>query len=158
MFVPVEGKNAYIYRHTIYYMVGTVGIPGGILLGIFFLFSGGSILALLFGIGISIASRFLRKFEHEGVIIDLNENKLSYPQFRLTLKDPYPRTEIPISEIKSVSGYTTVQITEDSKIKRTHDLTIYGDFGYKKFFFYTIEERNQFYSLLSSVGQFETIG
>jgi hypothetical protein len=119
---------------------------------------GGSILALLFGIGISIVSRFFRKFEHEGVIIDLDENKLSYPQFRLTLKEPYPRKEIAISEIKSVSGYTTVQVTDDNKVKRTHDLTIYGDFGYKKFFFYAIEERNQFYSLLSSVGQFETIG
>jgi hypothetical protein len=157
MFVPVEGKNAYIYRHTLSYIVSTVGIPGGIIFGIFLLLSG-TIPGLLFGIGISIVSRFLRKFEHEGVVIDLNENKLSYPQFRLTLNEPYPRKEILISEIKSVSGYTTVQITEDNKVKRTHDLTVYGDFGYKRFFFYTIEERNQFYSLLSSVGQFETIG
>jgi hypothetical protein len=158
MFVPVEGKNTYIYRNTINYIGSTVGIPGGILLGIFFLFAEGSIGGLLLGIGISIASRFFRKFEHEGVVINLDENKLSYPQFRLVLKEPFPRKEIAIDEIKSVSGYTTVRVTKDSKIKRTHDLTIYGDFGYKKFFFYTIEERNQFYSLLSSVGQFETIG
>jgi hypothetical protein len=157
MFVPVEGKKAYIYRHTLNYMGGTAGIPGGIIVGIFLLYSDGNILWLLFGIGVSIASMFIRKFEHEGVVIDLNENKLSYPQFRLTLKEPFPRKEIAIGEIKSVSGYSTVQI-ENNKVKRTYDLTIYGDFGYKKFFFYTITERNQFYSLLSSVGQFETIG
>jgi hypothetical protein len=157
MFTPVEGKNAYIYRHTIYYLVSTAGIPGGVLLGILGLFTG-SLEGLLFGIGISIVSNFFRKFEHEGVIIDLDENILSYPQFRLTLKEPFPRKNIPINEIQSISGYTTVQITDNSKIKRVHNLTIYGNFGYKKFFFYTIEERNQFYSLLGSVGNFETIG
>jgi hypothetical protein len=84
MFAPVEDKNAYIYRHTIYYLGSTVGIPGGVLLGIFSLFAGSSIEGLLFCIGISIVSSFLRKFEHEGVIIDSNERILSYPQFRLT--------------------------------------------------------------------------
>ncbi|MDR3335886.1 MAG: hypothetical protein LBT16_01660, partial [Treponema sp.] len=107
----------------------------------------------------SIGSYLFRKVEHEGVEINLNEKILSYPQFSLlNFSKPFVRKEIGIAEIQKVSGYTHVEITEDNKIKQTHDLTIYGAFGFKKFTFYSIEERNQFYTLLSSVGNFETIG
>jgi hypothetical protein len=158
MFVSTE--NGYFYRNLPNYLISTIGIPGFGILGLVSLFSGDvDVAMLLLSVGGFLFSFLIRKLEHEGVIINLNDKILSYPQMRLSyFKKPFPRKEIAIDEIQSVSGYTKVEITENNNIRRTHNLTLYGKFGYKKFLFYTLEERNQFYSLLSSVGHFDTIG
>jgi hypothetical protein len=157
MGISNKGEKVYIYKHTLNYFLSTIGIPGFIILSLTCLTSG-EVGYFLLAIGLSIGCYLLRKIEHEGVEINLNTQILSYPQFSLSgIVKPFVRKEILISEIQKVSGYTNVEI-KDNKIKQVHDLTIYGTFGYEKFRFYTIEERNQFYTLLSSIGNFETIG
>jgi hypothetical protein len=157
MSINAISENTYVYTDPNAFIAGLLGIIGVPVLAIISLISGnlGGLVICVFAF---FACYYLRKHASEGVVLDLNNKILSYPIFDpKCFKTPYPRKEIPIDEIQKVSGYVSIEITKKNEVKQTFDLTVYGNFGFKKFLFRNIEERNQFYTLLDSVGHFDTV-
>lgn len=160
-----EGKGVVVYKDwkmiigvpIIMIAAPIFGIYSGIHDGNFG--SGNHILWLIVCCLFSIILGFYHKYLRGGIIIDLNERVISFPKIDLfAFFRPYPRNNISFDNITEIQAINKMEAGGNSsatlKFIMTYKFVIIGTFGAKTVSFRSREKRDQFYSLLSTYGNF----